>query len=115
MAFVEYMMQRVRNSNVKKVPEFLSSWGYWCNKEDSTFIGWIDDDRTWYVPDSIKVLTKQQIINRQLLIHAHTPMIEDNDPHTESREMTEEEVIELISVWCDNFEANKNEPIEGIE
>ena len=113
MAVVEYMLHRVDGSNRRDVPGFIGDRGYWMSPFDSSFIGWVDDTTDYYVPDTIVRLTKQQLIDRQLLIHATYPMVEPvapgvGEPGTQGRTLSNEEVTAMISDWYDDFVARNS-------
>lgn len=104
MAVIEYMLHK--DGHKRQVPDFVGDRGHWMSPIDNSFIGWVDDVRDYYVPDTIVALTKQQFIDRQLAIHAHTPMNKPNpngpmmgpgDP------MTTQEVTAMCGAWYDEF------------
>ena len=45
------------------------------NPNNKTFIGWSpnEGERDYYIPDSVVVLTKNELVERVLAIHANTP------------------------------------------
>jgi hypothetical protein len=69
MKIVEYKKHKI-NGQID-TPEFIEFGGFFFNPNDNTYIGVIseDDDREYYVPDSLTVLTKEQLIDRQSLIN----------------------------------------------
>ena len=104
MAVVEYMMHRSNGSNRKEVPGFIGDRGHHFNPTDKTFIGWVEDERDYYVPDSVIVLTKEEFVARQLGIHAASPMLKEmSEPDEEAVPMTEEEVRVASAAWYDEF------------
>ena len=109
MAVVEYMLHR-DNAGRNQVPDFIGDRGHWGSPLDHTFLGWIDDDRNYYVPDTIESLTKEQCVARQLAIHAQYPMrIQSMDPFAmpsgERPIMTEQQVRDAVENWYDFFVA----------
>lgn len=111
MAVIEYMMHRINGSNRRAVPDFVGDRGHQQSPIDGSFIGWVDDDRDYYVPDSVEVLTKEQFVTRQLTIHASHPMM--NPPDMENFEaeptaMTEAEVTAASEAWYDAFVAQNS-------
>lgn len=104
MAVIEYMMHRANDGKKKEIPGFIGDRGHHFNSLDNTYIGWVNDERDYYVPDSIVFLSKEEFIQRQLAIHAKTPMMHTNeDSEQEQTEMTIDEVREEASLWYDNF------------
>jgi hypothetical protein len=113
MAVIEYMM--VRDRHTRQVPEFVGDRGHWYSSVDHTFIGWVDDNRDYYVPDTIVYLTREQFIARQLAIHAVVPWTKFKDekenfnPGAEKIDFTIEEVTAISGTWYDGFVA-ANQP-----
>lgn len=104
MAVVEYMLHRVNGSNRKEIPGWVGDRGHWMSPIDNSFIGWVDDVRDYYVPDTVITLSKQDLVNRQLAIHAVNPMMkEQEDQESDAVAMTEAEVTATIEAWYDNF------------
>jgi hypothetical protein len=107
MAVIEYMMHRIDGGNRRAVPEFVGDRGHWMSPIDQSFIGWVDDSRDYYVPDSVVTLTKEQFVARQLTIHASHPFMKPFEPGieppTEPTAMTVEEVTAQAESWYDSF------------
>lgn len=109
MAVVEYMMHLSNGGNNKEVPGFIKDRGHHFNPADNTFIGWVEDERDYYVPDSIVTLTKEQFIDRQLAMHAESPMMKiSENPVDELVAMTTDEVRASSGEWYDNFVAENS-------
>ena len=109
MAVVEYMLQRVSGSSKSEIPGFIGDRGHWYNSADHTYIGWIDDERDYYVPDTIVTLTKEEFVTRTLAMHAQNPMQKDmENPDAEPVAMTTEEVTTVAEDWYDNFVAQNS-------
>lgn len=105
MAVIEYMLHRVNGGSRKEIPGFVGDRGHWMSPIDGSFIGWIDDDRDYFVPDTIESLTREQFISRQLAIHAQHPFQQEMDPTSETppADLTEQEVTDLMGTWYDDF------------
>jgi hypothetical protein len=107
MAVIEYMMHRIDGSDRRAVPEFVGDRGHWMSPIDQTLIGWMDDIRDYYVPDTIVTLTKEQFVARQLNIHASHPFMKREElgaePGSEPTAMTEAEVTAQAEAWYDSF------------
>ena len=109
MAVVEYMMHRIEGGNRRAVPEFIGDRGHWQSPVDKSFIGWIDDARDYYVPDSVTTLTKAEFVTRQLAIHnteGHAFMTQvEPGSEEEAVALTDEEVTAQAEAWYDAFVA----------
>ena len=105
MAVIEYML--IKDDHKRQVPEFVGDRGHWMSPVDSTFIGWVDDVRDYYVPDTIVTLTKAAFVARQMAIHAHTPMTKPVGDslaiNVERVIMTDAEVTAEAETWYDYF------------
>ena len=110
MAVIEYML--VKDAHRRQVPEFVGDRGHWMSPIDNSFVGWVDDVRDYYVPDTIVTLTKEAFVTRQLAIHAHSPMTkpaaEGAGPMGERVNMTNEEVTAQAQSWYDDFVAKNS-------
>lgn len=120
MAVIEYMMERIDGGNAKRVPEFVGSRGHWYRASDHTYVGWIDDDREYYVPDTIVTLSKADLTTRLLAMHADAPFQKevvdaDGNPQfspdngarlTENK--TDAEVTAEAESWYDMFVAENS-------
>jgi len=104
MAVIEYMMHRYEGGTRRKVPEWVGDRGHWMSPIDSSFIGWVDDTRDYFVPDSVISLTKEEFVQRQLTIHATYPFTSREDPSIdEPSTLTEAEVRTMCEQWYDSF------------
>ena len=107
MAVIEYML--IKDGHKRQVPDFVGDRGHWMSPIDNSFIGWIDDVRDYYVPDTIVTLTKAEFVTRQLAIHAQFPFLSRagigalDDSDIERVEMTTEEVTTQAEAWYDDF------------
>lgn len=109
MAVVEYMFN-IDDKGKRFIPGFIDDRGHWYDPITETYIGWIDDNRDFFVPDSIVVLTKEELVQRQLAIHAANPMIKDNeeDPLEVGEPLTNDEARLLVESWYDSFVAKNS-------
>ena len=105
MAVIEYMLYK--DAHKRQVPDFVGDRGHWMSPIDSSFIGWVDDVRDYYVPDTIVTLTKTEFVARQLAIHAQVPFTkavgDAIGPDGELENMTTEEVTAQAEAWYDDF------------
>jgi len=114
MAVVEYMMHRIEGGSRRAVPEFIGDRGHWQSPVDKSFVGWIDDDRDYYVPDSVTSMTKAEFVTRQLGIHNHssgnykfTTSVEPGSDQTPT-DLTDAEVTAQAEAWYDAFVAKNS-------
>ena len=107
MAVAEYMFQL--QGGKKVIPDFIEDRGHWYNPADHTFVGWIRDNRDFYVPDTIVYLTREDLVQRCLTMHSANPFRKMSEPGTEETEfMTEEEVRSQAETWYDDFVAKNS-------
>lgn len=98
---VEYKL--VREMDQMRTPSWVLDGGYFQNPDDFTMVGITDNDdaRQFYLPDTVVVLTRQQLVDRVLSIHASYPMKHMASLSAPEREMTEAEVADMVNAWCD--------------
>lgn len=102
MAVAEYKMYK--KDNTKVVPDFIGDRGHWYNPADHTFVGWIDDNPDYYIPDTIVYLTKEQFVARTMAIHDAYPLTVFNDESPGmGAAMSNEQVTAMAESWYDNF------------
>lgn len=110
MAVIEYMLHK--DGPRRQVPDFVGDRGHWFNPADNTFIGWVDDERDYYVPDTVTTLTKSEFVTRQLAIHGTTPFTKLADgasgPDGERTNMSDAEVTTQAQEWYDAFVAKNS-------
>ena len=107
MPVIEYMFT-INENGRKEVPGYVADRGYHYNPADHTFLGWMNDDRDFWVPDTIETKTKAECVTRALAMHAVTPLQkfgETNQPD-DMVDMTEEEVTTMMEEWYDQIAAN---------
>jgi len=101
MAVVEYMLQRDNGGTKKSVPGFIRDRGLSYSSVNRTYVGWIEDDRDFYVPDTIKILTKEDYVKRQLAIHAETPF--QNTEWDNGEEVVRDQTVEEVTNGAESF------------
>lgn len=106
MAVVEYMLLN-EGDHRRHTPGFIGDRGHWYNPADHTLVGWVKDNRDFYVPDTIVTLTKEQLVQRGLAIHAVVPYIDTTaaGPVSDPPALTETGVRSMLENWYDNFVA----------
>ena len=95
MTIIEYKLHPHHGG--MRTPEFVTDGGYWQNPDDFTLIGTVPDGAEYYVPDTLTILTLEELQARQRAIHAKYPMTKG----TEGDNMTDDEVNAVIKAWVD--------------
>lgn len=105
MAVVEYMFNLSEDGKKLIIPSYVKDRGYWYNSADETYIGWVDESRQYWVPDTIVSFTKTEFINRQLDIHNNVEQYlnQSDDPEVEPTAMSNTEVTTYFGTWYDDF------------
>lgn len=69
MKIVEYKNHKIDGKLV--TPEFIEFGNFFYNPSDRTYIGVIDEEasKDYYVPDTLQELTKEELIQRQIVIN----------------------------------------------
>ncbi len=108
MAVIEYMFEKRDATHVRFIPEWVGDRGHWYDAATETYVCWLDYVRYYYVPDTFLVLSKENLVQRQLTMHSANPM-KKQDPENPGFEnmvaMTEAEVRESVEAWYDEFVA----------
>ena len=76
MPLVEFMMHASTdgNPNGRVIPGFIRGSADFHNPTDNTYVGWVADNRDFYLPDTITILDKASFVQRMLAIHQVTPI-----------------------------------------
>ena len=90
---LEYKMDKGPRGMI--TPYWVENGGYFQDPDNFTMVGVSPDVREYKIPDSVTVLTEEQLATRVLGIHARYPML-DQDNNT----MTEQQVRDMVSAWC---------------
>lgn len=104
MVIVKYKLIENENHQEKNTPDFIDNGGYFYSPTDDTLIGVVASVDS--ISNNATVITKEDLIKRQLDIHNQTPFLKDqsvNSPDAEPEVMTEEEIISHIDTWYNEF------------
>lgn len=107
MPVAEYKLHRTLQKHIT-IPPFINNGGNWYSILDHTYIGWVDSNAEYYVPDTILTLNKQQFIERQLEIHRDQPWarrelsVDSNGGPVEGA-YDSSEVPTVFGAWYDEF------------
>ena len=113
MAVVEYMMHRINGSNAAKPPDWVGDRGHWHRHSDKTYVGWIDDDREYFVPDTVVTLTKAEFVTRAQAMHTENPLkkplfdADGNEMWDGATRLQEDKTMDEVTAeaeaWYDDF------------
>lgn len=79
-------------------PYWVKDGGYFYNPDNYTFVGWSPDVREYKIPDSVLVLTQEELVSRVLAIHSLHPFNDELGTN-----MTTEQVTNLVNSWYSNL------------
>ncbi len=99
--YLEYKLHAPMNGHGMSTPTFITNGGHWCN--DNKMISVEPDTTEYYIPESVKVLTLDQLKARQVAIHAVTPFMkmDQENPGLETGDvMTDAEVETMVADWA---------------
>ena len=99
MVIVEYKLDpqdKPRSFNPKTIPSFITDGGYWQNPDGSEKMIGIGSDGD--IPDTMVAYTLEELLERQLAIHAKNPMRKGSSL---DGNMTTDEVIAAVKAWVD--------------
>jgi hypothetical protein len=111
MAVIEYMLEKRDATQRRWIPEWVGDRGHWYDPATETYVGWVDDVRDFYLPDTVVFLSKEDLVQRVLTMHASSPMMK-MDPENPGPDnmvaMTEAEVRTTVEAWYDDFVAKNS-------
>ena len=99
--YLEYKLHAPMNGHGMSTPTFITNGGHWYN--DNKMISVEPDTTEYYIPESVKVLTLDQLKARQVAIHAVTPFMkmDQENPGQETGDvMTDAEVETMVVNWA---------------
>ena len=98
--YLEYKLHAPMNGHGMSTPTFITNGGHWHN--DNKMIGVEPDTTEYYIPESVKIFTLDQLKARQVAIHAVTPFMkmdhENLGPGGDV--MTDAEVETMVADWA---------------
>lgn len=111
MPVVEYMLHVYDGDHRRHIPGFIHDRGHWYSPETSTWVGWVKTKTDYYVPNTLKVLTKEDFVQRCWAVHQVEP-IRVRNPDAQGPGLdnfvaltTEAEVRAHAEEWYDAFVA----------
>ncbi len=97
--YLEYKLHAPMNGHGMSTPTFITNGGHWHN-DDKMISVEPDTDPEYYVPDTVKVFTADQLKARQVAAHAVTPYkkLDANGMPTDT-DMSDAEVETMVDEW----------------
>ena len=97
--YLEYKLHAPMNGHGMSTPSFITNGGHWYNDDKMISIE-PDEDPEYYVPDTVKVFTADQLKERQLAVHAAAPykVMGENGMPTEV-DMSDAQVETMVDEW----------------
>jgi len=89
-----------------KIPDFVRGSADYHNPADDTYVGWVADNRDFYLPDTIVELSREAFVTRMLAIHGQQPMTRMGEPGGEPTAMTADEVSVFAGETYDRIVAH---------
>ncbi len=97
--YLEYKLHAPMNGHGMSTPNFITNGGHWWN--DNKMIGVEPDTTEYYVPETVNVLTVDQLKARQVAVHAVTPYKKmDESGHLTDVDMSDAEVETMVADWA---------------
>ena len=96
--YLEYKLHAPMNGHGMSTPTFITNGGHWYN--DNKMIAVEPDSTEYYVPETVDVLTADQLKARQVAVHAVTPykVLDAGGMPTED-DMTNAQVETMVDEW----------------
>ena len=97
--YLEYKLHAPMNGHGMSTPSFITNGGHWYNDDKMISIE-PDEDPEYYVPDTVKVFTADQLKERQLAVHAAAPYkVMDSNGQPTADDMTNAQVETMVDEW----------------
>ena len=108
MPVVEYMNHIYDGDHRRHIPGFIHDRGHWYNPANETWVGWTRTKTNYYVPNTLKKLSKEDFVQRCLAIHLINPItILSSDGNATPENFitlsSENEVRNYAEQWYDDF------------
>ena len=96
--YLEYKLHAPMNGHGMSTPTFITNGGHWYN--DNKMIGVEPDSTEYYVPETVNVLTADQLKARQVAVHAVIPYkVTDAQGMPTEDDMTDAQVETMVDEW----------------
>ena len=96
--YLEYKLHAPMNGHGMSTPNFITNGGHWYN--DNKMISVEPDSTEYYIPETVKVFTVDELKARQVAVHAVTPYkVIDADGRPTEVDMSDAEVETMVDEW----------------
>ena len=96
--YLEYKLHAPMNGHGMSTPTFITNGGHWWN--DDKMISVEPDSTEYYIPETVKVFTVDELKARQVAVHAVTPYkVVDADGRPTEVDMSDAEVETMVGDW----------------
>lgn len=96
--YLEYKLHAPMNGHGMSTPTFITNGGHWWN--DDKMISVEPDSTEYYIPETVKVFTVDELKARQVAVHAVTPYkVVDADGRPTEVDMSDAEVETMVADW----------------
>ena len=96
--YLEYKLHAPMNGHGMSTPTFITNGGHWWN--DDKMISVEPDSTEYYIPETVNVLTADQLKARQVAVHGVTPYKKvDADGMPTEVDMSDAEVETMVDDW----------------
>lgn len=95
-------------------PEFITNGGNWYDESTDTYIAVMPDSNKWYIPDTLTILTTDQLIARVQSINAATPfkkrdgILGSGGTEHPTDSMTNQDVADMVNTWLNDINYENN-------
>ena len=97
--YLEYKLHAPMNGHGMSTPSFITNGGHWYN-DDKMISVEPDTDPEYYVPETVKVFTVDELKARQVAVHAVTPYkVVGADGMPTEVDMSDAEVETMVADW----------------
>ena len=110
MPVVEYMHHVYDGDHRRHIPGFVYDRGHWHNPANDTWVGWVRTKNDFYVPNTLKTLTREDFVLRCIAVHAVQPIVVRSTnaegpvgPEAFTTLTTEAEIREHAETWYNQF------------
>ena len=97
--YLEYKLHAPMNGHGMSTPTFITNGGHWYNDNKMISVE-PDTDPEYYVPETVKVFTVDELKARQVAVHAVTPYkVVDAEGMPTEVDMSNAEVETMVGDW----------------
>jgi len=97
--YLEYKLHAPMNGHGMSTPSFITNGGHWYN-DDKMISVEPDTEPEYYVPETVKTFTVDELKARQVAVHAVTPYkVIDADGQPTEVDMSDAQVETMVDEW----------------